>query len=75
MRKLKEYSKWVVAFIFAVAVITVYKTFDNIRDIGSIIGTVLSAFKPFFAAFIIAYVFNLPAKKINGLIDNIKFKH
>ena len=75
MKKLKEYSKWVVAFIFAVAVITVYKTFDNIRDIGSIIGTVLSAFKPFFAAFIIAYVFNLPAKKISGLIDNLKFKH
>ena len=75
MKKLKEYSKWVVAFIFAVAVITVYKTFDNIRDIGSIIGTVLSAFKPFFAAFIIAYVFNLPAKKIIGLIDNLKFKH
>lgn len=75
MKKLKEYSKWVVAFIFAVAVITVYKTFDNIRDIGSIIGTVLSAFKPFFAAFIIAYVFNLPAKKINGLIDNLKFRH
>lgn len=72
MKKLREYSVWVVAFVFAVAVITVYKTFDNFGSIKDTIATVLSAFKPFFIAFVIAYVLNLPAVRIKNLIDNIK---
>lgn len=75
MKKLKEYSKWVAAFIFAVAVITVYKTYDNLSNIKDVIVTVLSAFKPFFIAFIIAYVLNLPAVRIKRVIDNLKFKN
>lgn len=72
MKKLKKYSVWVVAFIYAVAVITVYKTFDNLSSIKDAIVTVLSAFKPFIAAFIIAYVLNLPAVKIKGVLDKTK---
>ena len=41
MKKLKEYSKWVAAFIFAVAVITVYKTYDNLSNIKDVIVTVI----------------------------------
>lgn len=72
MKRLKDYYKWIVAFIFCIAVIAVYKTFDNIGNIGKAIGVVLNAFKPFFWGFVIAYLLNLPAKKIAELLKKIK---
>lgn len=75
MNIFKKYSKWAAAFIFAVAVITVYKTFDNLSNITKIIGTVLSAAAPFFGGFIIAYLLNLPAVKIKNLLLKINVKY
>lgn len=72
MKRLKDYYKWIVAFIFCIAVIAVYKTFDNIGNIGKAIGVVLNAFKPFFWGFVIAYLLNLPAKKIAELLKKVK---
>lgn len=72
MNLFKKHSKWVAAFIFAVAVITVYKTFDNISNITKFIGIILSAMSPFFWAFIIAYVLNIPAVKIQSLLGKVK---
>lgn len=71
MKKLKEYSVWVVAFIFAVAVITVYKTFDNFGAIWDVVKIIISAFEPFFWAFVIAYILNLPAMRIKRFLDGI----
>lgn len=42
MKHLKQYAGWVAAFIFAVAVITVYKTFDNLSNIFGFFGTIIS---------------------------------
>ena len=64
-----------IAFAFAVAVIAVYKTFDNISNILKAIGTVLGAFKPFVIGFVIAYLLNIPAKKIEKLIGKANNKH
>ena len=72
MKKLREYYKWIIAFVFCVAVIAVYKTFDNIGNIGRVIGTLLSALKPFFIGFVIAYLLNLPSKKLTQLLKKIK---
>ena len=74
MKRLREYSKWAATFLFFVALITVYKTFDNISKIGEVVATVMHAFKPFFAAFFLAYVLNLPAMRIKKLLDGLKFK-
>ena len=75
MNIFKKYSKWAAAFIFAVAVITVYKTFDNLSNITKVIGTVLSAAAPFFGGFIIAYLLNLPASRIKNLLLKINIKY
>ena len=75
MNIFKKYSKWAAAFIFAVAVITVYKTFDNLSNITKVIGTVLSAAAPFFGGFIIAYLLNLPASRIKNLLLKINVNY
>ncbi len=72
MKFFQKYAKWISAFIFACAVIFVYKAFDNLTNILSVIGTVLGALKPFFIAFIIAYILNMPAIRINRLLKKVK---
>lgn len=74
MKKSNEYYKWIVAFVFSVAVIAVYKTFDNISNIGNVIKNILNAFAPFFGGFVIAYLLNLPSKKLTGLLKKTKVK-
>lgn len=71
MKRFEKYYKWIVAFVFAVAVIAVYKTFDNISNVASGIGVVLSALRPFFIAFIIAYIINMPAKRLQKALLKI----
>lgn len=72
MNFLKKYSKWAAAFIFAAAVITVYKTYDNISNITKFLGIILSAVSPFLWAFIIAYILNIPATKICSVLKKLK---
>lgn len=72
MKRFEKYYKWLAAFIFCVAVIAVYKTFDNLSNVLSGIGTVLSAFSPFVAGFVIAYLLNIPAKRIEKLFQRAK---
>ncbi len=74
MNFFQKNSKLIVAFIFACAVIFVYKTFDNLGHIFSGIGTVLKAFEPFFIGFIIAYILNMPTKRLSGILKNSKKK-
>lgn len=75
MKRFEKYYGWIAAFIFCVAVIAVYKTFDNFSNITAYIGTVLGALKPFFAAFIIAYVLNMPAKRLQSFLKKVKYKN
>ncbi len=74
MKRFEKYYKWVAAFVFSVAVIAVYKTFDNFGDVLKGIGTVLSAFSPFVWGFVIAYLLNIPSKKIETLLTKSKNK-
>lgn len=79
MNFFKKYSNWIIAFIFVCAVMFVYKTFDNITEIlggiGSALSVVFKALRPFFIAFIIAYVLNMPAKKINAFLSKCNNKY
>ena len=65
MGRFEKYSKWVMALIFAIIVIAVYKTFDNFNRIIDIIKMTWSALTPFIIGFVIAYIFNMPIKKID----------
>ena len=69
MKWFQKYSGYIVAFIFCIAVIAVYKTFDNLSNITRYIGTIFSALKPFIVAFVIAYILNMPAKRVKKLLD------
>lgn len=74
MKKFDKYYGWIVAFLFAVAVIVVYKTFDNLGNVTKYIGTVIGALKPFLIAFIIAYILNMPAKRLQNLLKKSKWR-
>lgn len=62
------------AFVFGAALIIVYKTFDNFGDILIGLGKIASALKPFFIGFVIAYIVNLPMKKIYSTLQKVKNK-
>lgn len=66
--------KWIIAFIFGAALIAVYKTFDNFQHVLSFIGDVFSALSPFIIGAVMAYVLNLPCKKLCGLFGKAKPK-
>ena len=72
MGRFEKYSKWVMALIFAVIVIAVYKTFDNFNKIAEFLKTVWSALTPFVIGFIIAYIFNMPVNKIDSGLKKSK---
>lgn len=73
MKKFDKYRTWVMAFIFVVAVILVYKTFDNFYKIGSVISLIFSALSPFITGFVLAYILNMPCKKINSFCLKSKY--
>lgn len=72
MKRYEKYMKPIVAFVFGVALIAVYKTFDNISHVLSFFGDIFSALTPFIIGFIIAYILNLPGKKLESLYKKAK---
>lgn len=49
------WKKWLGAFLFGAALITLYKTFDNLGRIFEVLGDILSLFTPFTIGFIFAF--------------------
>ena len=70
----KHITKWFYWFTFAVAVIAVYKILDNFTSIMSFLGSLVSLLMPFILAIIIAYLFYVPSRKLEGLYRKIKSK-
>lgn len=68
------WGKWLYWFIFAVAVITVYKTLDNFTEIANGIKRIANVLMPFIVGIIIAYIFYIPSKKIEGFYSKSKLK-
>ena len=73
MKKFEKYRNWIIAFVFAVAVIAVYKTFDNLYKVAEIIGLVVKSLSPFVIGFVIAYILNIPAAKIDKACKKSKY--
>lgn len=60
----KNLSKWTYWFLLAVAVIIVYKFFDNFSVIGTEIGKFFSVIMPFLSGALLAYLLYIPASRI-----------
>lgn len=73
MKRFEEYGKWVMALVFAIIVIAVYKTFDNFSKITAVLKTVWDALTPLVIGFVIAYVFNIPCSKIEARLKKSKY--
>lgn len=69
----KHWTKWLYWFIYAVAVITVYKTLDSFGEILDFVNKFLSIIAPFLAGTLIAYLFYIPARSIEGWICKCKW--
>ena len=70
----KHWTKWLYWFLFAVAVIAVYKTLDNFSDITSWVGNFFSILAPFLVGILIAYILYLPTKKMEDIYKKSRFR-
>lgn len=70
--KKRPLTKWLYWFLFAVAVITVYKTLDNFQAIGDWIKRLLDVLMPFLIGILLAYVLYIPCKKIENIYVKAK---
>ena len=65
--KKRPITKWLYWFLFAVAVLCVYKTLDNFTAISVWFGNLLSVLAPFLMGILIAYLLYTPCKKVENL--------
>ncbi len=68
-----NWSKWIAAFVFAVAVITVYKTFDNITNVFSAIGSFISLITPFIIGIALAFFLYPACRKLEDVLSRSKY--
>lgn len=66
------WKKWFLAFLFGVALITVYKTFDNLSAVFGAIGKFVSLFTPFIIGFILAFFLYPAARKLEKSLEKSK---
>ena len=71
-KKIKNWTKWLYWFTFAVAIIAVYKTLDNFNDILAFIKKLFGILMPFFMGVLLAYLFYIPSKKLEKLYSKAK---
>lgn len=74
MKKIKKYSEWIIPFLLVLALILVYKSLDNFNNIAQWFSYILGILRPFIMGFLIAFIFNLPCKKIEILLKKTKSK-
>lgn len=74
MKHLKGVASWLSAFLFAVAVIAVYKTFDNFDSIWSFIWRLFSILTPFVVGFFLAFLLYAPSNKLEGVLKKNRFR-
>lgn len=70
--KKRKLTKWLYWFLFAVAVIFVYKTLDNFSAIGAWLKGLLEVLMPFIIGILIAYILYIPSKKVEGFYRKFK---
>lgn len=71
-KKTRTWTKWLYWFTFAIAVIFVYKTVDNLGQITNWIKQLLSILAPFAAGVLVAYILYIPCMKIEAIYKKTK---
>lgn len=71
-KKTRVWTKWLYWFTFAVAVIVVYKTVDNIGQITNWLGELLGILAPFATGILISYILYIPCSKIESIYKKSK---
>ena len=75
MNEIKNHGKkWLYWFLLGVAIITVYKLFDNFGDIMGVISKFFNILAPFLAGILIAYLLYMPCRKIEDIYQKSKIK-
>lgn len=64
MKRFQGLTKWLSVFLLAVAIIFVYKTFDNFGNITSFFGRLMGILTPFIIGFGLAFLLYAPCSKI-----------
>lgn len=70
--KKRPITKWLYWFLFAVAIIIVYKTLDNFTAIGAWIKNLLDILMPFIIGVLLAYLLYIPSRKIERMYLKVK---
>ena len=73
-KKNNVWGKWLYWFVFAVAVIVVYKTLDNFKDITDWLKGILDVLMPFIVGIFISYILYIPCKKVENVYSKSKVK-
>lgn len=68
----RQFSKWISYFLFAIAIIVVYKILDNFTNITTFISNIIKVIMPFLMGILIAYILYIPCKKIEECLKNTK---
>lgn len=71
LKGLKGVISWLSAFLFAVAVIAVYKTFDNFNVIWSFFGTIFDILSPFVTGFGLAFLLFAPSRFLENKLAGV----
>ena len=72
MKEKRVWTKWFYWFTFAVAVIIIYKTLDNFKEIRIGLSNFLHVIMPFVLGIILAYILYIPARNIEKFIRKCK---
>lgn len=70
----KTWKRYILIFVLALIAICVYKLLDNFSDITAWISGLISVLMPFIMALLLAYLFYLPCRKLEGLFGKSKLK-
>ncbi|MCI9039213.1 MAG: AI-2E family transporter [Clostridia bacterium] len=64
--KKKSFTKWFYWFTLGIAIIVVYKLLDNFSQITDWFGELFNVLMPFIMGLLIAYLFYIPCRKVEG---------
>ena len=70
----KKFTRYIGWFIFAVALITIYKTIDSVGAIFTWLQGLIKILVPFGFAVLLAYLLYFPCRKIENWIAKSKWK-
>lgn len=72
MKKIKNWTKWIYWFTFAVAVIIIYKTLDNFNDISIWFSKLITVILPFLCGALLAYILYIPCRSVEKILNTNK---